>query len=395
MWTEFVFEVVLITIVGIFGIIGNFIVQGFLVKLDQKIHFHHLMITLQIYDTIYISFSILVFAVPEMFEEFKIEGHYFYIAPVAFPMLQVALTGSTYCAVSISIERYLTVCHPFYVHARSWSVKRYIVPIIVFSLFFNAPHFFEFRTNYIGSQCLDYNQSYEAYPSENESSIDYGSVKFLTGTSSMKPNLSLFDDGYTSSEVQTDVVTRKCNSTRYKYKFESTPMSENESYYIVYRTALKFIFNLAIPSGIIISLSILLYRQIKMTPINSNQSHRSSIPLCKSHHHNMQDNQLLQTKTSRLNLNEVQLSKLSICIALIRTICQSIKWIPNIYELVQLMNSKDLLHIIWPLWVESIIDISHFLMVLNSSVHSYVYLMTHFELFCDICLWCTRHIPPV
>ena len=105
MWTEFVFEVVLIILVGIFGIIGNCIILGFFVKLDQKINFHHLMISLEVYDTIYIFLSILVFAVPEMFEEYKREGHYFYIAPVAFPMLQVAMTGSVYCTVSISIER--------------------------------------------------------------------------------------------------------------------------------------------------------------------------------------------------------------------------------------------------------------------------------------------------
>ena len=31
-----------------------------------------------------------------------------------------------------------------------WSAKRYIIPIIVFSLLYNAPHFFEFKTVYVG-----------------------------------------------------------------------------------------------------------------------------------------------------------------------------------------------------------------------------------------------------
>ena len=142
MWIPFVFEVVLIMIVGSFGLLGNCLLLGIFAKLEQKTNFHRLMITMEIYDIIYIILCILIFVVPEICEDYKKEGHYFHIVPTALPMIQLALTGSIYCSVGISVERYLTVCHPFYMLERNWSAKRYIIPIVLFSMIFNGPRFF-------------------------------------------------------------------------------------------------------------------------------------------------------------------------------------------------------------------------------------------------------------
>ena len=83
------------------------------------------------------------------------------------------------------------------------------------------------------------------------------------------------------------------------------------------------------------------------------------------------------------------LAKVSIVIVFVFIVCHSIKWIPNIYELIQRMETKmeevkqqeDENDVKWPLWIESVTQISHFLTVLNSSVNFYIYFGTHYDRF--------------
>ncbi len=45
--------------------------------------------------------------------------------------------------MAVTVERYFTVCHPFYRVSHSWSAKMYIVPIVSFAVVYNIPKFFE------------------------------------------------------------------------------------------------------------------------------------------------------------------------------------------------------------------------------------------------------------
>ena len=57
------------------------------------------------------------------------------------------MLGSIYTRMAIALERYLTVCHPFYRVVHNWSAWVYIVPIAVTSLLYNLPKasFFNIR----------------------------------------------------------------------------------------------------------------------------------------------------------------------------------------------------------------------------------------------------------
>ena len=84
--------------------------------------------------------------------------------------------------------------------------------------------------------------------------------------------------------------------------------------------------------------------------------------------------------------NEIALAKVGLTIVLIFILCHSVKWIPNIYELVRLSGNDKRQ---WPPWIESTTHIAHFLMSLNSSVNFYVYCVKH----CQLCRPRTKREP--
>ena len=151
MLDKLIFSIVLLLTTGCFGIVGNCGLIWLFMKSNARLNFHRLMITLAIYDTILVALCILVFALPEISETYTSKGFHYHIAPKALAVIQTSLTGSIYCTVGISMERYLTVCYPFYVARKKWSSNRYIVPIILFSILYNITRFFETRMEYIES----------------------------------------------------------------------------------------------------------------------------------------------------------------------------------------------------------------------------------------------------
>ena len=164
-------------------------------------------------------------------------------------------------------------------------------------------------------------------------------------------------------------------------------MRRNPYYYSVYIIGLNFVINAIVPFVSIVILNILLYRQLKL--IVKSRSFQSATPAISPLQSIKSDIEktprFSTTSIRRLSLSEVMLAKFSLFIILVLIICHSIKWIPNVYELVERIQGADE-NVNWPLWIQSVSQISHFLTVLNSSVNFYVYLMTHYGLSCVICL---------
>ena len=385
-WIDLVFEVILVIVVGSFGIIGNSLLVKIFIKSENKLNFHWLMIALAIYDVVYIILSMIVFALPELFEEYKSQGYHFYIAPKSVSMMQIALTGSIYCTVGISLERYMTVCHPFFLAEKNLSAKMYIIPIVVFSVVYNTAHFFEMRTIY--------NEGYDDQDDilNNETSTQEQLVYTDVLNTSYSSNDVLVNfpknnsSCYSSTNIQ-DIATN-LNMTKYSYEVELTLMRKNKYYYIIYIICLNFIFNGLVPFAIIITLNTFMYRQLKIierTQAFTTQISSRSLASCQHRHHGYQENEPSIKTNKRLKISEVMLAKVSIVIVFVFIMCHSIKWIPNIYELLQRLHTEEeCIH--WPPWVESITQISHFLTVLNSSVNFYIYRATHYDLPSISCL---------
>ena len=145
---EMVFEVGLLTIVGIAGMIGNFAAivlfsryivlfmymysfdlsvviryfsyhlkfyLTFFSRLRVQLKFHRLMIMLCIYDTVYVLLNILLFALPKMLKTYEASGYHYFVLPKAIPFGMtkyhhlnlfdnLCMTMSSYmCVVTVNI----------------------------------------------------------------------------------------------------------------------------------------------------------------------------------------------------------------------------------------------------------------------------------------------------
>ena len=69
-----------------------------------------------------------------------------YIVPWSVPILQISLTGSIYCTMAISLERYFVICRPFYRYSKNWKPSMFILPIIIISVAYNITRFCERKT---------------------------------------------------------------------------------------------------------------------------------------------------------------------------------------------------------------------------------------------------------
>merc|ERR1719206_313081 len=104
------------------------------------------MLSLAIFDLLYILMSIMLFSLPTLYPSIRRISVYAYLVPVLLPLAQIGLTGSIYLTVAISIERYTTVVHPFFKLSHSWSSSIYIIPTVIFSIAYNIPKFMELTT---------------------------------------------------------------------------------------------------------------------------------------------------------------------------------------------------------------------------------------------------------
>jgi hypothetical protein len=146
--TAFVIEGVLLAVVAVFGLTGNAAAIVAFSRQRVQRNFHALMLALCAYDSTYIVVSLLLFALPQFSDSYTDSGAYFRLLPWTLPLAQIGLSGSIYLTVAITLERYFTVCHPFFRVSHAWPAKLYIAPIVTLSVLYNIPKFFELRTRY-------------------------------------------------------------------------------------------------------------------------------------------------------------------------------------------------------------------------------------------------------
>ncbi|XP_050521591.1 FMRFamide receptor [Daktulosphaira vitifoliae] len=179
---EFIAYGILLNVIGVFGILGNVISMIILSRPQMKSSINYLLIGLARCDTVLIITSILLFGLPIIYPSTTYLFNYYFkvyplIAPVVYPIAMISQTVSVYLTLTVTLERFVAVCHPL--QARSLCTygraRAYVIAIIVFSVLYNITRFWEVRVQ----KCLhsEYNQYvYQVYPSELRNDKSYISI---------------------------------------------------------------------------------------------------------------------------------------------------------------------------------------------------------------------------
>ena len=132
---------VALVFVGTVGLVGNLLTLLVLWRSDlRKKTFFKLLINLALFDLLFIlSYgTILGYRALACNPDSYVNGT---IYKITYPLLNIGLTGSIYATIAVSLERFLGICHP------GWTARKksrfYTFPLVIFSLAFNFPRFFE------------------------------------------------------------------------------------------------------------------------------------------------------------------------------------------------------------------------------------------------------------
>ncbi|XP_076626266.1 FMRFamide receptor-like isoform X2 [Colletes latitarsis] len=141
---------VLVNLVGIFGIFGNAISMIILSRPQMKSSINYLLIGLARCDTMLIVISVLIYGLPAIYPYTGLLFDYkFIVYPkivrFLYPLSCIAQIATVYLTLTVTLERYIAVCHPL--KARSFCTygraQLAVLIIVVFSLIYNLPKFWE------------------------------------------------------------------------------------------------------------------------------------------------------------------------------------------------------------------------------------------------------------
>jgi len=155
-YCSFWFEGILLTSVGIFGIIGNVFTMLILSCDEMRNSFNDLLTFLSLFDMMFITITIMDYSLIREFKwPFDEESSMFALLfpKCLYPINNIIFTTSIFLTIIIAYERYCAVCRPHVYRNRSSMMTRtdssvsritkYVILIVVFSTTYNIPKFLE------------------------------------------------------------------------------------------------------------------------------------------------------------------------------------------------------------------------------------------------------------
>lgn len=335
---QFILEGVLTATLGIFGIFGNIVSIKVLSSrdLDMLPTFRHLLKMLAVFDATFLIFTVTLFCISSWSSTYN-EFVRPWLTPYWLPVIQISLTGSVWTTMAVSIERFLTVCLSY----RSNTVQHlfYTLPIVLFSLVFNIPRFFELTTVEVPGYTMMYNETLGA-------------------------------------NVNTSIDIPKLEATTLR----TNPRYSRDYVLIANSFALGFI-----PMIVLIILNSLIFRWVEVVLMFDALRvyllfvSRTISKATKLH------NAISSTKR-----RDHSVAMMLIAIVVVFIICHSLRFatlkqpkytcrytylsvrsVINTYECYQMVRYGELKY--WPDWIQYLVHFNHFGLVVNSSINILIY----------------------
>jgi hypothetical protein len=166
---EFWSNGVLLNLIGFFGVLGNILSMIILSRPQMRSSINYLLIGLARCDTILIITSMLLFGIPAIFPHTGFLRYYYFrllpdISAVVYPLAMIVQTASVYLTLTVTLERYVAVCHPLRARALCTygRARIYVIVILLFSVCYNVPRFFEVQLQKHTDDELDYGYCIQA-----------------------------------------------------------------------------------------------------------------------------------------------------------------------------------------------------------------------------------------
>ncbi|KAF6205267.1 hypothetical protein GE061_019436 [Apolygus lucorum] len=149
---EFISYGILLNIVGLFGIMGNVVSMIILTRPQMKSSINYLLTGLARCDTVLILTSIFLFGIPAVYRYSKtpfLFDYYYRIYPflskVLYPVALIAQTVTVYLTLTVTLERFVAVCHPLQARrlCTYGRARIYVILVIIFSVAYNLSRFWE------------------------------------------------------------------------------------------------------------------------------------------------------------------------------------------------------------------------------------------------------------
>ena len=149
------------------GIISNLVSIPVLLSKRITNVFYRTLAALAVFDTIFLTCDLLESVRRNHYPQMRIceevpsyQTVHMYIFPKFLrPLQSIAMMASIYATIVVALGRYLAVAKPISTMVQSgkgkWkTVLIYLVPVLIFSVLFKLPIFFEFYTEWCNVDCL-------------------------------------------------------------------------------------------------------------------------------------------------------------------------------------------------------------------------------------------------
>ena len=101
------------------------------------------MFCLALVDVLYLSSALLIFSVPLLWPLVSTTWTFTTLITVLLPLAHITLNGSILLTMCLALERYITVCFPFFKLSHSWPAGYYVLLVSLISIGCNVPRFLE------------------------------------------------------------------------------------------------------------------------------------------------------------------------------------------------------------------------------------------------------------